>query len=60
VHEVVTADRFPTRVTEFAMELAELPTVVYGTTKRRLHAAASGRAGALVDAEMGPGFTPHT
>jgi enoyl-CoA hydratase len=60
VHEVVTADRFPTRVSEFAMELAELPTVVYGTTKRRLHAAASGRAGALVDAEMGPGFTPHT
>jgi enoyl-CoA hydratase len=60
VHEVVAAERFPTRVSEFAMELTELPTAVYGTTKRRLHRAAYERAEALVDPEMGPGFAPHT
>jgi enoyl-CoA hydratase len=59
VHEVVAGERFPTRVSEFATELTELPTVVYGTTKRRLHSAAYERGEALVDAEMGPGFAPH-
>jgi enoyl-CoA hydratase len=59
VHEVVAGERFPARVTEFAAELTELPTPVYGATKRRLHRAATERAEALVDAEMGPGFAPQ-
>lgn len=60
VHEVVAAERFPTRVSEYAAQLTELPTAVYGTTKQRLHAAASDRGEAFVDAEMGPGFAPQT
>lgn len=60
VHEVVTADRLATRADEFAEELAELPTRVYGATKRRLHRAAFEAASARVDAEMGPEFAPRT
>jgi enoyl-CoA hydratase/carnithine racemase len=59
VHEVVAGERFPTRVSEFATELTDLPTRVYGATKRRLHAAAYERAEALVDADMGPEFAPQ-
>ncbi len=60
VHEVVAAERFPARVSEYATELTELPTAVYGTTKNRLHSAASERAEAFVDTEMGPGFAAQT
>ncbi len=59
VHEVVAGERFPLRVTEFATELTDLPTAVYGATKRRLHSAASERAEALVDTDMGPDFAPR-
>ena len=59
VDEVVAADRLPARAEEFATELADLPTRVYGATKRRLRAAELERAAALVDPEMGPSFAPQ-
>jgi enoyl-CoA hydratase len=58
VHEVVAGERHAARVEEFAVELAELPTRVYGATKMRLRAGAYERAAALVDEEMGPSFAP--
>jgi enoyl-CoA hydratase/carnithine racemase len=59
VHEVVAAERLAARVAEFASELAELPTRVYGATKRRLRATDLERAAERVDAEMGPSFAPE-
>jgi enoyl-CoA hydratase/carnithine racemase len=56
---VVAADRLAARAEEFATELADLPTRVYGATKRRLRAAELERASALVDPEMGPAFAPQ-
>jgi len=58
VHEIVGGERLGARVDEFAEQLVELPTRVYGATKRRLRRAGFEQASALVDDEMGPAFAP--
>jgi enoyl-CoA hydratase len=60
VHEIVAAERLGARVDEFAEQLVDLPTRVYGATKRRLHRGAFEDASARVDVEMGPEFAPRS